>query len=159
MGIWERGNFGSQKVRSVINGAIFNRFASNLDCTHDFWVSPPDKHERPIWGNLGPFWGNDPFWVNFFTQILFFPKFYLLKFFFTPNFFLLPKFFFAQIFFFFIFLCDIFFFFFFLLIFFLISFRRRYRWMYLACLTVDIKMMYVACYNTYYTIWNIEIHR
>ena len=95
------GQFWSQKVRSVINGVIFNRFASNLDCTHDFWVSPPDKQERPIWGNLGPFRVNDPFWVNFFTQILFFPKFYLLKFFFTPNFFLLPKFFFAQIFFFF----------------------------------------------------------
>ena len=98
MGLWELGHFGSQKVRSVINGVIFNRFASNLDCTHDFWVSPPDKQERPIWGNLGPFWGNDPFWVNFFTQIFFLPKFFLLKFFLTqiffyPNFFL-PNFFF-----------------------------------------------------------------
>ena len=106
-------------MRSVINGVIFNRFASNLDCTHDFWVSPPDKQERPNWGNLGPFWGNDPFWVNFFTQILFFPKFYFLKFFFTPNFFLLPKFFFAQIFFFFHFsLWHLFFFVFFCYFFF-----------------------------------------
>ena len=65
------GNFGSQKVRSVINGVIFNRFASNLDCTHDFWVSPPDKQERPIWGDLGPFWGNDPFWVFFYPNFIF----------------------------------------------------------------------------------------
>ena len=72
MGLWERGNFGSQKVRSVINGAIFNGSASNLDCTHDFGVYPPDKQERPIWANLCPFWGNDPFWVNFFLPKFFF---------------------------------------------------------------------------------------
>ena len=29
-------DFGSQNVRSVINGAIFNRFASNLVCAHYF---------------------------------------------------------------------------------------------------------------------------
>ena len=49
-GIWKWGNFGSQKVRSAINGAIFNRFASNLDCTHDFKVSPAGEQERQIWG-------------------------------------------------------------------------------------------------------------
>ena len=38
---WEWGNFGSQKVRSVLNRAIFNRFASNLGCAHYFEVSPP----------------------------------------------------------------------------------------------------------------------
>ena len=54
MGLWEWGNFGSQKVRSVINGAIFNRSASNLDCTHDFWVSPPGKLGN--WPYLGHIW-------------------------------------------------------------------------------------------------------
>ena len=114
MGLWEWGNFGSQKVRSVINGVIFNRFASNLDCTHNFWVSPPDKQERPIWGNLGPFWGNDPVWVIFFLpKFFFYLNFFYLNIF-SPKFFFLPKFFIAQFFFFFfIFLWDFFFFFFF----------------------------------------------
>ena len=30
MGVWKWGNFGSQKVRSVINGTIFNHLASNI---------------------------------------------------------------------------------------------------------------------------------
>ena len=48
-------------MRSVINGAIFNRFAWNLDCTHDFKVSPPGKQKISIWGQFVPFWGADPF--------------------------------------------------------------------------------------------------
>ena len=68
MGLWEWGNFGSQKVRSVINGAIFNRSASNLVCAHDFWVFPPGKLSNIvlfifglIWALLAPI-GTDPFW-------------------------------------------------------------------------------------------------
>ena len=44
-------------MRSVINGAIFNRFASNLDCTHDFKVSPAGEQERQIWGQFVPLLG------------------------------------------------------------------------------------------------------
>ena len=61
MGLWEWGNFGSHKVRSVRNVAIFNLFASNLDCTHDFWVSPPEKLKNCLWDRFGHFWGTDPF--------------------------------------------------------------------------------------------------
>ena len=65
------GNFGSQKVRSVLNIAIFNHFASNLDCAHDFKIFPPAKEERPIAANLCPFLGsifspNFFFWQNIF---------------------------------------------------------------------------------------------
>ena len=99
------GNFGSQKVRSVLNGAIVNHFASNLDCAHDFKISPPAKEGRPIAANLCPFWHNDPFWGQFlspnffftqffFTQMFFYPKFFLPKFFFTHFFFFLGTFFF-----------------------------------------------------------------
>ena len=48
-------------VRSVLNGAIFNRFASNLDCTHDFKVSQAGEQERQIWGQC-VLWGFNPFW-------------------------------------------------------------------------------------------------
>ena len=61
MGLWELANFGSQKVRSVINWAIFNRSASNLVCTHYYLVSPPDKQERPIWGQFVSLLGYWPF--------------------------------------------------------------------------------------------------
>ena len=61
MGLWEWGNFGSQKVRSVINKAIFNRSASNLVCTHYFLVSPPGKLKNSIWDTFGLFWGTNPF--------------------------------------------------------------------------------------------------
>ena len=81
-------------------------------------------------------------WI-FFTQIFFLTNFFL------------HKFFLAQIFFFFHF--SVTFFFFFLQIFNIISQVIQVN---VSCmLTGDIKMMYVACYNTYYTIWNIEIHR
>ena len=60
-GLWKWGNFGSQKVRSVINGAIFNRSASNLDCAHDFWVSPPGKLKNCILDIFGPLLGYWPF--------------------------------------------------------------------------------------------------
>ena len=61
MGQWEWGNFGSQKLRSVINGAIFNRSASNLVCTHYYLVFPPGKLENSIWDRFGLFWGCWPF--------------------------------------------------------------------------------------------------
>ena len=61
MVLWEWGNFGSQKVRSVINWAIFNRSASNLVCTHYYLVSPPGKLKNSIWDRFGHFWGTDPF--------------------------------------------------------------------------------------------------
>ena len=54
MGIWEWGNFGSQKVRSAINGTIFNRSASNLVCTHYYLVSTPAKLKNSLW-NRAPF--------------------------------------------------------------------------------------------------------
>ena len=57
IGVWEWDNFGSQKVRSVINGTIFNRSASNLVCAHDFWLSPPGKQERPILAQFFPILG------------------------------------------------------------------------------------------------------
>ena len=60
MGLWEWGNFGSQKVRSVINGAIFNRSASNLVCAHDFWVSPPGKLKNWLLNIFGPLLGYWP---------------------------------------------------------------------------------------------------
>ena len=53
-GLWEWGNFGSQKVRSVLNRAIFNRFASNLGCAHYLVVSPPWKQEIKFGANLCP---------------------------------------------------------------------------------------------------------
>ena len=62
MGLQEWGNFGSQRVRSVINGAIFNRSASNLVCAHDFGVCPPGEQESFISTRFGPFFGTDPFW-------------------------------------------------------------------------------------------------
>ena len=114
MGLWERGNFGSQKVRSVINGTIFKCFASNLDCTHDFWVSPPDKQERPIWGKMCPFWGNDPFWGNIFLpKFYFFLNFIYSNFFLPQIFFCYPNFFLPKFFFFRFSLWHFFFFFFF----------------------------------------------
>ena len=61
MGLCKWGNFGSQKVRSVINGAIFNRSASNLVCAHDFWVSPPGKLTNCILDIFGPLLGYWPF--------------------------------------------------------------------------------------------------
>ena len=70
------GNFGSQKVRSVLNRAIVNHFASNLDCAHDFKISPLAKEEKPIAANLCPFWG------QFFSPIFFSPNFFLTKIFF-----------------------------------------------------------------------------
>ena len=76
------GNFGSQKVRSVLNRAIVNHFASNLDCAHDFKISPPAKEERPIAANLCPFWDNDRFWGQFLS-----PNFFFTQMFFYPNFF------------------------------------------------------------------------
>ena len=106
------GNFGSQKVRSVLNRAIVNHFASNLDCAHNFKISPPSKEERPIAANLCPFWDNDPFWGQFLSPNFFLHNFFLPKCFFTqkniyPNSFL-PKFFYP--FFFLFFFLDIFFF-------------------------------------------------
>ena len=106
------GTFWVPEMRPVINGVIFNRFASNLDCTHDFWVSPPDKLERPIWGNLCPFGVMTVFGAIFFTQNFFLPKFFLIKFFFYPNFFF-TQIFFCPNFFFFPFFSVTFFFFFF----------------------------------------------
>ena len=89
------GNFGSQKVRSVLNRAIVNHFASNLDCAHNFKISPPAKEERPIAAKLCPFWDNDPFWgqflsPNFFLHNFFYPFFF---FFFFLTFFFLTKYF------------------------------------------------------------------
>ena len=87
------GNFRSQKVRSVLNRAIVNHFTSNLDCEHNFKISPPAKEERPIAANLCPFWDNDPFWGKFlspnffFYPIFFYPNSFLTKFF-LPIFFL-----------------------------------------------------------------------
>ena len=79
--------FGPQNVWTVLNRAIFNRWASNLDCVHDFKISPPAKQKTPIWGNLCPFLGSVfPqffFYLNFFYQIFFYPIFFLPKFFFT----------------------------------------------------------------------------
>ena len=64
MGLWKLGNFGSKKVRSVLNGAIFNCSASNLVCAHDFKISPPRTLKNSIWDRFGPFLGTDPFWAN-----------------------------------------------------------------------------------------------
>ena len=68
-------------VKNVLDRAIFNCWASNLDCAHDFKISPPAKQKTPI------------------TEIFFLPKF-----FFTPIFvffkFFSGTFFFYQIFFF-----------------------------------------------------------
>ena len=55
------GIFGPQNVRAVLNRAIFNHWVSNLDCAHDFKISPPAKQKTPILGNLCRFWGNAPF--------------------------------------------------------------------------------------------------
>ena len=76
IGLLEWGNFGSQKVRSVLNREIFNCFASNLSCAHDFVVSPPWKQERQIWGQVVP-------------QIFFYPNYFFLPKFFFQNFFFL----------------------------------------------------------------------
>ena len=57
MGVWEWGNFGSQKVRSAINGTIFNRSASNLVCTHYYLVSTPAKLKNSLWNRFGPLFG------------------------------------------------------------------------------------------------------
>ena len=91
------GIFGPQNVRAVLNRAIFNHWVSNLDCAHDFKISPPAKQKTPILGNLCRFWGNALFWVNFFPQFSFYlnsfyPNFFFTQFFFTqifyyPNFF------------------------------------------------------------------------
>ena len=62
------GNFGSQKVRSVLNRAIVNHFASNLDCAHDFKISPPAKEERPPnYFFLGHFFFFDKIFSSFFS--------------------------------------------------------------------------------------------
>ena len=61
MGVWEWGNFGSQKVRSAINGTIFNRSASNLVCTHYYLVSTPAKPKNSLWNRFGPLFGYWPF--------------------------------------------------------------------------------------------------
>ena len=124
-------NFGSQKVRLVLNRAIVNHFASNLNGVHDFKISPPAKEERLIGANLCPFWGNWPFLGKCFPQISFLPKCFLPKFFFTQIFF-------TQIFFL-LFLAHFFFFLFWQNIFFNFFY-------FLPHLT-----MYVACCNTYYT--------
>ena len=56
-GHMEMGQFWVPESASVINGAIFNRFASNLDCTHDFKVSSAGEQERQIWGQFVPLLG------------------------------------------------------------------------------------------------------
>ena len=84
MGIW--GNFGSQKMRSVLNRAIFYRFASHLDCSHYFKISTHGKQERPNWGQFVPLLGS-----NFLPKFLFYPNFFLFFFFFLT--FFLIKFF------------------------------------------------------------------
>ena len=61
MGVWEWGNFGSQKVRSAINGTISNRSASNLVCTHYYLVSTPAKLKNSLWNRFGPLFGYWPF--------------------------------------------------------------------------------------------------
>ena len=53
--IW--GIFGPQNVRAVLNRAIFNRWTSNLDCAHDFKISPPAKQKTPILGQFVPLLG------------------------------------------------------------------------------------------------------
>ena len=56
-GLMGMGQFGSQKVRSVINGAIFNGSASNLVCAHYYYVAPTWKtkkcHMGHIWTPFG----------------------------------------------------------------------------------------------------------
>ena len=56
-GLMGMGQFGSQKVRSVINGAIFNGLASNLVCAHYYYVAPPGKLKNAIWDIFGPLLG------------------------------------------------------------------------------------------------------
>ena len=79
--------FGYQSVRSVINGAIFNRLSSNLFGAHNFKISPPAKEERSIAANLCPFWGNDRFWGQIFSPIFFLHIFFFAQIFFTQIFF------------------------------------------------------------------------
>ena len=130
----EWGNFGYQKVRSVLNRAIVNHFASNLDCAHDFKISPPAKEGRPVAANLCPFWHNDHFWGQFLSPNFFLPNFFLPKCFFTPKFFypnsFLPNFFLPIFFFFFgtfFFFLTKYFLLFFLFFTTLTTFHRRYR--------------------------------
>ena len=97
------GIFGPQNVRAVLNRAIFNHWVSNLDCAHDFKISPPAKQKTPIFWAICAAFGVMPlFRVNFFPQFSFYlnsfyPNFFLPNFF-LPNFFL-PKFFYQNFFF------------------------------------------------------------
>ena len=50
------------------NWTIFNRFASSLDCRHDFGLSPPEEQENFIWTRFGPFWGIEPLWDPIITR-------------------------------------------------------------------------------------------
>ena len=74
---WTYGNgalSGPKKCGRSINRTIFNRFASNLGCAHDFVVFPPGKQERQIWGQ---FFFPRFFFPFFFTNFFFFFQIFL----------------------------------------------------------------------------------
>ena len=62
MGVWEWGNFGSQKVRSAINGTIFQPFGFKFGLYSLLLGIYTCKTEKfPMETDLGPFSGTDPF--------------------------------------------------------------------------------------------------
>ena len=128
------GQFWVPKVRSVINGTIFNQiWTVDMISGHLHLKNRNDQ----FGAILGPFGVHDPFWGFFFAQIFFLAKFFFIQgpkfqilslfgaIYFYPNFFFgYPNFFCPNWsnFFFFPFFCGTFFFFFFTKRFFLHNF-------------------------------------